>query len=285
MANQRHRIPKLRFSSNRYIGWRACYRDPGTKKALRKRFPAKSESEARRLYREWLADHMQVLIGKAPAETPKRKRLATRDLSASKATPGSLLHVASTWLAFEKERVRPEGDARTQGTIAEPVYRDRKTHVRDLLGFLNERHGDGAVGRIMVADLSMADVEAFNRRLVSDGLSASQVTKRLQILKRIIDRAGRPEHGAQRLPWNWDSRDVLHGKPTAERKLPTLEQLKAMIAQGALREPVLAILDRVPHARAEREHAVLLDKVTFAHERLKDFRMRPLPLGWLRPWR
>lgn len=94
--------------------------------------------------------------------------------------------------------------------------------MRDLLTFMNERHGEGAVSRIMVADLSMSNVEAFNRRLVSNGLSASQVNKRLQVLKRIIYRSGRPEHGAPRLAWNWDSRDALHGQPTAERKLPTV---------------------------------------------------------------
>lgn len=238
MSKQRRRIPKLKYSAKPKIGWHVCFRDPNTKKALRKRFPAKTEAEARELYWAWLAAHLQSNGEGASAATDGRHAKGD-PLAATKAAPGSLLHVASTWLAREKERVRKDGAPRSQGTIAEPVYRDRRKHVRDLLTFMNERHGEGAVSRIMVADVSMSDVEAFNRRLVSSGLSASQVNKRLQVLKRIIDRSGRPEHGAQRLAWNWDSRDVLHGQPTAERKLPTLEQLKAMIAEGELRERTL----------------------------------------------
>jgi hypothetical protein len=42
----------------------------------------------------------------------------------------------------------------------------------------------------------MTDVEAYNQMLVSTGgFSESQVKKRLQVIKQIIDRAGRPEHG------------------------------------------------------------------------------------------
>ena len=73
-------------------------------------------------------------------------------------------------------------------------------------------------------------MEAYNRALVDAGYSASQVNKRLQFLKAMIDRAGRPEHGGQVLSWNWDSRDVLHGKPTKKRTLPTVEQLKLVLS-------------------------------------------------------
>ncbi len=37
------------------------------------------------------------------------------------------------------------------------------------------------------------------------------------------------------LSWNWDSRDVLHGKPTDERLLPTREQLIRMLRATDLR--------------------------------------------------
>src|SRR5262249_24327043 len=67
------------------------------------------------------------------------------------------------------------------------------------------------------------------------GYSASQVAKRLQMVKGIIDRAGRPEHGQQLLTWNWDSRDVAHGKPTEERTLPTVDQLKRLLQTTDLR--------------------------------------------------
>jgi len=48
-------------------------------------------------------------------------------------------------------------------------------------------------------------------------------------VKAIIDRAGRPEHGNQTLSWNWDSRDVAHGKPTLERLFPTRRQLLKLL--------------------------------------------------------
>lgn len=82
-----------------------------------------------------------------------------------------------------------------------------------------------------LADLSMQDVEAYNRLLVSAGYSSSQVTKRLQVVRAIIDRGGRPEYGQQLLAWNWDSRDVSHGKPATRRTLPTLRQLKLILGK------------------------------------------------------
>jgi len=84
---------------------------------------------------------------------------------------------------------------------------------------MNDRHGADAINRTRLADLSMQDVEAYNDHVVTSGHSASQVSKRMQLVKGIIDRAGRPEHGLQVLSWNWDSRDVRHGKPTEERTL------------------------------------------------------------------
>lgn len=51
----------------------------------------------------------------------------------------------------------------------------------------------------------------------------------MQAVKAMIDRAGRPEHGGQLLSWNWDSKEVSHGKPTEPRTLPTLTQIKAVL--------------------------------------------------------
>ena len=42
-------------------------------------------------------------------------------------------------------------------------------------------------------ELRMEDVESYNRLLVEAGYLASQVKKRLQAVKAVIDRAGRPE--------------------------------------------------------------------------------------------
>ncbi len=94
---------------------------------------------------------------------------------------------------------------------------------------MNDRHGENAINRMRLADLSMQDVEAYNEHVVTSGYSASQVSKRMQLVKGIIDRAGRPEHGLQALSWNWDSRDIRHGKPTQERILPTVKQPKNLL--------------------------------------------------------
>ena len=73
---------------------------------------------------------------------------------------------------------------------------------------------------MLLSDLSMADVEAYNKAIVDAEYSSSQVTKRLQFVKALIDRAGRPEHDGQVLSRNWDSRDVIHGKLAKKRRLP-----------------------------------------------------------------
>jgi integrase len=86
-----------------------------------------------------------------------------------------------------------------------------------------------------IVDLSMEDIEGYNRHIAAKGFSASQVAKRIQLVKAIIDRAGRPEHRRQVLAWNWDSRDVAHGAPPRERLLPTVKQLKKLLRATDLR--------------------------------------------------
>jgi integrase len=81
----------------------------------------------------------------------------------------------------------------------------------------------------------MDDVEAYNRHVVKQGYSAPHVAKCLQLVKAIIDRGGRPEHGRQVLTWNWDSRDIAHGAPTEERTFPTIAQLKKLLNAADLR--------------------------------------------------
>jgi integrase len=93
-------------------------------------------------------------------------------------------------------------------------------------------------GRLEVA-LTMADVEAYNQKIVLAGYSQSQVSERLQMIHALIERAGRPEFGHQLLDWNWDSRDVAHGKPTTEMQLLTLPQLKRLLGACELREQTL----------------------------------------------
>jgi integrase len=88
----------------------------------------------------------------------------------------------------------------------------------------------------------MEDIEAYNRMLVAAGNSSSLVSKRLQFVHSIVKRAGRPEYGGQVLAWNWESRDVLHGKATNKRALPTLLQLKGVLRECQAREKAMVWL-------------------------------------------
>ncbi len=252
MAKTRQRIPKLRFTSWRKLGWHVAYRDRETGSPRKHLFNIRErgrEAEARVHYHAWVAEHLN---GKGDGgrgakvkafERAKRKADDAADLllvgesaegssarrPKAKATPGSLLHVASGLLRYEESRTRKAGEPRRSGTITLAVLKDRKKLVADFLAFLNERYADGAVGKMKLADLLMADVEAYNESLVKAKYSAAQVNKRLQIVKKLIDRAGRPEYGGQVLGWNWDSRDVVQGLPVKKRELPTREQLQKVL--------------------------------------------------------
>jgi integrase len=168
-----------------------------------------------------------------PQVTPESLRAASQPLT------GSLLHVASGLLRHEEARVRPFGEKRRQGTIHQAVLVARKQFISEFLEFMNSRHGQGAVGRMLLADLSMGDVEAYNRVIVKANYSENVVVRRLQAVKSIIDRAGRPEYGGQLLKWNWDSRDVLHGAPAKKRLLPTAAQLRTILDRLEDREKAM----------------------------------------------
>lgn len=235
MAKTRQRIPKLRFTSWRKLGWHVAFRDRNTgvpRKHLFNIREREREAEARVLYHAWILEH---LGGNADGKFPTKVTPAKRIRPSGKALSGSLLEVASGLKDAERERVRKPGEPRRRGTIAAPVFRDRAKCIRDFLTFLNERHGSGAVSRMRLADLAMEDVEAFNQAIVKQGYSDSQVAKRIQLVKAIIDRAGRPEYGRQMLKWNWESRDVAHGTPTEERTLPTVSQVRKMLGRADLR--------------------------------------------------
>lgn len=220
----KRRIPKLSFTKMQGIGWHCVFRDVATGKPRRKRFGSISKADAVAAYQAWLSEHLGGnVVSASEAVTPKTFPVTTA------VTPGSLLAVASSYLRHEESRTRSAQGQRQQGTISPTVLAERKHDVQKFLSFINRRHGHGAVGRLSVIDLPMADVEAFNKELIAAGHSNALVQKRFMVVKSIIDRAGRPEHGEQRLSWNWDSRDVFHGKPTEGRMLPTLPQLKAVL--------------------------------------------------------
>lgn len=67
--------------------------------------------------------------------------------------------------------------------------------IHDFLAFINDKYGRGSVSKMMLADLLMADVEAYNRALVQAGYCGDGVSRRLQLVKSIIDRAGRNKYG------------------------------------------------------------------------------------------
>lgn len=236
--SRKKRIPKLSFTVIQRIGWHVSYRDPTTGMPRKHPFglPERSDEErAKPLYHAWVAKHLGLDTGLStndPRLPVQKKTFGPTPLA------GSLIEVGSSLIESERARIRKDGEARRRGTIDPRVFVDRSKHIQDFLRFLNERHGPGAVSKFRLADLKMEDVEAYNRRVVKDGYSASQVRKRVQIVRAIIDRAGRPEHGLQTLSWNWNSRDQAHGKPATERIIPTKKQvirlLKACDDRGQL---------------------------------------------------
>ena len=241
--HRRKRVPKLSFTDHRAIGWHVSYRDPSTGLPRKHRFGNIPEDRARVLYHQWIADHLDGRTAQPAAVGPKLTRLEPPEQSAMIITqdlvPGSLLHVASGLLRFDEARTREDNAPRTRGTIHPRVRLNRRKMLLDFLEFMNERHGQGSLKRMMLADLTMSDIESYNQKIALAGYSQSQVTERLQMIHTLIERAGRPEFGHQVLTWNWNSRDVIHGKPTAEARLPTLPQLKRLLQESELREQLM----------------------------------------------
>ena len=236
---KKKRIPKLKFTNCRNIGWHVSYRDPKTGMPKKYRFGNVSRDEASTRYQQWL---IEFLSGQVPA--PKKKESApdlTSDSTVAKlkALPGSFLLVSSSVIRFDEQRCRKDGEPRRKGTISRQHLETRKHAIRQFLQFLNERYGKDAVTRLTIADLTMHDVEAFNRLTAANGTSAKHVIKQMSVVKDIIDRAGRPEHNGQTLSWNWDSRDIIRGKAAKTRSLPTLDQLKAILCASDKREQAI----------------------------------------------
>jgi len=223
------RIPKLSFTETRGYGWHISYRDPVTGTPKRHCFgipELERKAEAERMYHDWITKHLH---GEPLPPRKGARKPITRTFMQPNILSGSIIEIASGLIESERSRIREDGEARRRGTIARAVFTDRSKQIRDFLDFMNDRHGENAINRMRLSDMSMQDVEAYNEHVVTSGYSASQVSKRMQLVKGIVDRAGRPEHGLQGLTWNWDSRDVRHGKPTQERILPTVEQLKNLL--------------------------------------------------------
>lgn len=227
------------------IGYYVTFRDPQTGMPRKHRFGIREKdrlADAELAYHQWLASYLESGPPQPKGRPLKRTPQVTKDDPLkvnTRSVPGSVLEVASSYLDALEARVRDPDAPRARGTIAPAVFSDRRKHVRDFLAHVNNSHGEGSIAKLRVTDLAMKDVESFNEWAVQSGYSASQVNKRMQMVKAIIDRAGRPEHGGQLLAWNWDSRDVSHGKPTEERVLPTVEQLKKVLGASDLQHQAL----------------------------------------------
>lgn len=231
--HKRRRLPKLSYTDSQNIGYYATFRDPVSDTPRRKRFGMIPAGEAQKLYTKWLVKHVggevdKPKVGITPEPLPPAPVVLSHEVSQPMA-PGCMLAGANNWLRFEEARTRTEGEPKRVGTITHRVYLDRAKLLQNFLRHLTERHGQGTLARMSLVDLSMEDVESYNQQIVRAGYSASQVAKRMQVVKAVINRAGRPELGQQVLPWNWDSMDRQHGKPTEKRDLPTLPQLKAVL--------------------------------------------------------
>lgn len=236
-------MPQLKHTEVRNVGWHVSYRDPATGVPRKARFGNIPKAEAEKAYFAWVVAYLDG-DQKAAAQAVHSARVLPRfrtppkpalESSKTSAQPGSIAHVASGLIRYETDRARNESGGRASGTIAPRVLLDRKKAVKDFLAFLNERHGQGAAGRMRLSDLDMADVEGYNRQMVEAEFSASTVNRKMQVVKRIIDRAGRPEYGQQVLPWNWDSMDRLTGKRAKKKRLPMKSQLEKLLAAADAR--------------------------------------------------
>jgi len=235
---RKKRIPQLKYTELRGIGWHVSYRDPKTGLPKKHRFGDISQADAERAYHTWVAAYLgydertaekvaDATLTKKPTGSTRRKTSARGVPDA--AVPGSIAHIASGFIRYETDRAGEGGGTRAAGTISPRTLLDRKKAAKDFLAHLNERHGVGAAGRMRLEDLTMDDVESYNRDMVEAGIAANTLNRKMQVVKKIVDRAGRPEYGQQVLPWNWDSLDRIPGRGTKSRKFPTKNQLKAIL--------------------------------------------------------
>jgi len=250
-TQRKRRVPQLKFTELRGIGWHVSYRDRETNRPRKHRFQVETKAEAEKAYHAWVAaflgDDAEAMAAASSGKPPTPmvepvealaggKRARSKPKAAKvEAQPGSLLHVASGLIRYEESRVRDEGGGRVPGTITYRECLNKKKAIHDFLGYLNERNGRGAVARMHLADLTMQDVEAYNRQMVEQGFTVNTLRRKMQIIKRIIDRAGRPEYGQQVLTWNWDSLDRTPGRASKRKKLPTLEQVQKLLAAADTR--------------------------------------------------
>ena len=108
-SNQRKpRVPTLKYTKSRNIGWHVSFRDPESGTPRKHRFGMVSLQEAEKAYHEWVAAH---LCGQTPRVNPKRrKKLDLQSVAAkprgqgvpTEILPGRALSSYSTTAAVRK---------------------------------------------------------------------------------------------------------------------------------------------------------------------------------------
>lgn len=126
MAKTRHRIPKLRFTAWRDLGWHVAFRDQETgipRKHLFNIREREREAEARILYHGWVLEKLggngkaYPIQIKAPPRPPRRSDMLS----------GCILEVATAFKKAEQSRVRQPGGDR--------VYRVSKPEMMTVQRF------------------------------------------------------------------------------------------------------------------------------------------------------
>jgi len=139
--HRKARIPKLRFTESRGIGWHVSYRDPETGTPRKHRFGISErarEEEAVAAYHRWLGEHLngetpEPLYARKPKSPKSDKPTPSPAETLTASEPGSMMDIASGLIASLQARVRGAGERRRQGTIARRGFIDRRRHIRDSL--------------------------------------------------------------------------------------------------------------------------------------------------------
>lgn len=116
MVNRRRRtrtrVPKLKFTSVRNVGWHVSYRDTQTGHSHRHRFgivEREREKEALALYHAWVSER---LGGNADGKLATKIEPAPKRRPTGEALSGSLLEVASGLKESERLRIRKPDEQR-----------------------------------------------------------------------------------------------------------------------------------------------------------------------------
>ena len=145
MANTRQRIPKLKFTTWRDLGWHVAFRDKETRiprKHLFNIHEREREAEARVLYHGWVLEHLGANGKTYPTHVKRPPRPAKKPEMLS----GCILEVATGFKKAEEARVRQAGDSPRNPRCAirpsgnadclapEPCSRHRKSKRVPTLG-------------------------------------------------------------------------------------------------------------------------------------------------------